>query len=150
MPPKVRGDWYYTPTGVRHCCRMHLAPGLGPPIGNVPPGTYLGPVHDVEWNGEYFAICVPYVRSAYFQKYWPSDAPSLVWISTYCARNRSDDWSGNWSRPVHFAKKVPPRETKGWTDQGWVNQFLDDCAPAREMQSEESSNAKRRKIPRIV
>ena len=120
MPPTVRGDWYYTPTGVRHCCRMHLAPGLGPPIGNVPPGTYLGPVHDVEWNGEYFAICVPYVLTASQQVFENRlDAPSLVWISIYCAQTHRR------GRPVHFAKKVSPKEIQSWADHGWVNQFLD-------------------------
>ena len=78
---------------------------------------------DSEWSADgYFAICVPYVQTA-SQKIFenPSDAPSLVRISIYCAHNHRRDWS----KPVHFAKKVSPKEIQSWADHGWVNQFLD-------------------------
>ena len=105
---------------------MYLSPGTGQPLGNIQQGTYLGPVHDSQWSadGVYLAICVPYVHTA-SQKIFenPSDAPSLVWISIYCAHNHRRDWS----KPVHFAKKVSPKEIQSWADHGWVNQFL-DCA----------------------
>ena len=124
MLTAVRGDWFYTPRRVPHCCRMYLSPGIGQPLGNIPQGTFLGPVHDSEWSagGVYLAICVPYVQTASQKIYEnPSDAPSLVWISIYCAHNRRRDWS----KPVHFAKKVSTKEIQSWADHGWVNQFLD-------------------------
>ena len=122
MPTVARGDWFITPAGKPHCCRMYLEPGNGLVGGNVAPGTYLGPVHDhrVTNHGEFLAVLVPSVwtppRNGVAHG---MDPPSLVWITVHCAHNLRMDWT----RPVSYALKIAAVEQ--WRLAGWENIYLD-------------------------
>ena len=116
-PIVIRGDWFRTAVGKCHCCRMYCLPGTGL-LGDISPGTYIGPVHDVDVSAEFWAILVPFPHSG---ASWDPMFPSLVWISVYCAHN----FHNNWNRSVAYAIRVPRSTCVEWGRNGWVNTFFD-------------------------
>ena len=100
------GDWFRTAVGRNHCCRMYCLPGRGL-IGNIDPGTYIGPVHDVEETDQFLTVLVP-SRGLHLSRH--DTIPDLVWITVHCTHNRQHDWN----RPVAYAHKVAPDEVDRW------------------------------------
>ena len=109
------GDWFRTVMGRVHCCRMYCLPGVEL-IGNVSPGTYIGPVHDVKESDTFVAILVPFLG---LHSNTSATIPELVWITVHCAHNLQHDWN----RPVAYAHKVASDELNRGKQNGWMNCF---------------------------
>ena len=125
-PSVERGDWFRTAVGAGHCCRMYCLPGDGL-LGNVPEGTYIGPVHDVWESRAFVTVLVPRVALS-------PDAPELVWISVWKAHNRQNYWG----RPQAFAHKCTRAELERWRQNGWQNVYY------RELDEPPQTSASRR------
>ena len=83
------------------------------PCGRFPPGTYLGPVHDVNHTYGVYGLCfvavlVPHPETA-----------ELVWTNIWTMHKHSN-------YGVAFATLISPLEIEAWQRRGWVNRFLDE------------------------
>jgi len=135
-PSPQRGDWCITRYHRYIRCRQYLLPPFphfklrGRVGGNIPEGTYLGPVHDVIDTGTYVAVYVPTVPTKSNGTNVPveSDEPALVWVSIWCAHKLTTcDFVNYKEEPVavRFAAVVHPWELKQWFSKGWENSFTD-------------------------
>ena len=116
-PRPLRGDWFRS----RRCGKIRLraywtAPSMGLldaslpafPDVEIPPGVYVGPVHDIDVTDTYVAVLVPH----------PVVGDALVWINVWCSHGKHFG-----DPPVDFAIKVPDHETARWYDRGWRNVY---------------------------
>ena len=116
MPPRAprRGDWYYSrgPSS-RVVLKFY---GFPPSVGvesrvlpefRVAPGSYIGPVHEVEETPRFQSVLVPHPLVG-----------ELVWLNVW--RN-FDDGSG-----VEYALRVSDATLQEWAERGWVDQYLDE------------------------
>ena len=113
QPPHVlRGDWCRTKRSNGGRCYIFPPsagrPQRGRPLG--PSGTYLGPVHAVEYTDRFVAVLVPH----------PAEATLLVWVNVWTNRNEA-----GWLASVFFCDKVDHEEVAAWLQAGWENRFID-------------------------
>ena len=112
-PTFPRGTWCTTGAANKGRC-YHLAPskgtylGLGPYLG--PRGTYLGPVHGMDYTPRLAAVLVPH----------PKDVRRLVWVNVWSSENDSGE-----SASVFFCRAVHPKEVARWKRAGWEDGFQD-------------------------
>ena len=69
------------------------------------PGTYLGPVHDVEVSSRFVSIRIPH--------------PEMRDVST---------WTNIWKPAILMALPVQKHTLQGWTRAGWRNYYVQDDA----------------------
>ena len=119
-PQVRRGDWFWT----RHwhsrvVCKFYRYPPsrnwAERILRDIPPGTYLGPVHEVEETDLFTSIRIP-----------TGERPDrLAWLNVWRA--------GDHRRPdrgVHYAFKVEDAGEWGeWHNRGWVNFYIDGQNP---------------------
>ena len=112
-PTFLRGSWCTTREANKGRC-YPLAPskgtylGLGPYLG--PRGTYLGPVHEMDYTPRLAAVLVPH----------PKDVRRLVWVNVWSSENDSGE-----SASVFFCRAVHPKEVARWKRAGWEDGFQD-------------------------
>ena len=127
-PEPRRGEYWKSRTNhAGIVCRGYTeAPSVGlgtpggRPIWTFPPGSFLGPVHNVERTSRFVSIQVP----------GPLAWNQLVWVNVWCQKARRTPYRSRGrvrrqdDEGVDYAVKVPYSVVRSWRAAGWEDRFF--------------------------